>query len=305
MTTPRDGHLHRSAAHRDRPRLAGAMALTAGIFVAEIVAGLASGSLALLADAGHAFADISGMALSLTAVWIAARPGSIGRSFGLHRLEILAAALNAVLLLGIAIVVLLEAVRRFVSPPEIQPGLVAIVAAGALAVNLVSLRLLRPASGESLTMRGAYLEVMGDVLGAAAVLASGLVILATGWRQADAVASAAVAFLIVPRTVQLLRESVDVLLEATPRGVDLSEVERHILEAPGVLEVHDLHAWTITSGMNVVSAHVVLGPDGQPGEILDHLGECLADDFDIGHSTFQLETPEHVLWEARASRPGL
>jgi cobalt-zinc-cadmium efflux system protein len=137
-------------------------------------------------------------------------------------------------------------------------------------------------------------------MGAAAVLVAGLVIMATGWRPADALASLVVAALIVPRTVVLLRDSVDVLLEATPKGVDMADVERHVREAPGVIDVHDLHAWTITSGMNVVSAHVVLGEDAKPGDILDHLATCLSADFDINHSTFQLETPEHVLWEARA-----
>jgi cobalt-zinc-cadmium efflux system protein len=130
------------------------------------------------------------------------------------------------------------------------------------------------------------------------VLVAGLVIAATGWRQADAVASVVVAVLIVPRTLVLLRDSVDVLLEATPKGIDMTQVEWHIREAPGVTDVHDLHAWTITSGMNVVSAHVVLGEDAKPGDILDHLATCLSSDFDINHSTFQLETPEHVLWEA-------
>jgi len=185
-----------------------------------------------------------------------------------------------------------------VAPPDVQPGIVVVVAAGALLANLVALRILAPGQRESLTVRGAYLEIAGDFLGAAAVLVGGLVILVTGWRQADAVASLLVAVLIVPRTVSLLRESVDVLLEATPKGVDLIVVERHIREAPGVVDVHDLHAWTITSGMNVVSAHVVLGEDAQPGDVLDHLATCLSADFDINHSTFQLETPEHVLWEA-------
>jgi cobalt-zinc-cadmium efflux system protein len=173
----------------------------------------------------------------------------------------------------------------------------------ALIANLVSLRLLSVGRSDSLTVRGAYLEVACDLLGAAAVLVARVVILATGGRQADAVASVLIAVLIVPRTIALLRDSLDVLLEATPKGVDLTEVERHILEAPGVRGVHDLHAWTITSGMNVVSAHVVLGLDGVPGDVLDHLGECLSDDFDINHSTFQLETPEHVLWEARSAQP--
>jgi cobalt-zinc-cadmium efflux system protein len=167
----------------------------------------------------------------------------------------------------------------------------------------VSLRLLARGEHESLTVRGAYLEVLGDLVGSGAVLVAGLVILVTGWRQADAVASIAIAVLIVPRTVALLRESIDVLLEATPKGVDLDHVREHILDAPGVSDVHDLHAWTITSGMNVVSAHVVLGPDAKPGDVLDHLGTCLSDDFDINHSTFQLETPDHVVWEARTAQP--
>jgi cobalt-zinc-cadmium efflux system protein len=292
-----------SAAGRHTRALIGAIALGSGVLVVELVAGIASNSLALMADAGHMFADVSGLALSLGAIWLAARPRSAGRTFGLYRLEILAAAGNAVLLLGIAGFILFEAVRRLASPPDLEPRIVAVVAALALLTNLVSLRLLSSGRRESLTVRGAYLEVTGDLLGAGAVLVAGLVILATGWRQADAVASILVALLIVPRTLWLLRDSLDVLLEATPKEVDLSQVERHILEAPGVIAVHDLHAWTITSGMNVLSAHVVLADDGSPGDVLDHLGLCLADDFDINHSTFQLETAEHVAWEARAARP--
>ena len=294
-------HSH-SAAGRHAGNLAGALAIALAILVVEVVAGIAANSLALLADAGHVFADVSGMALSLVAIRLAARPPSEGRTFGLYRLEMLVAALNAVLLLGIAVVVLVEAVRRLAEPPDVQPGLVIVVALIALAGNVVALRLLGTGQRESLVMRGAYLEVAGDLLGAAAVLVAGLVILVTGWHAADAVASIVVAVLIVPRTVALLRDSVDVLLEATPKSVDLGEVERHIREAPGVLDVHDLHAWTITSGMHVVSAHVVLGPDGRPGDVLDHLGMCLADDFDVNHSTFQLETPEHVVWEANAEQ---
>ena len=292
-----------SAAGRHTRALIGAIALGSGVLVVELVAGIASNSLALMADAGHMFADVSGLALSLGAIWLAARPRSAARTFGLYRLEILAAAGNAVLLLGIAGFILFEAVRRLASPPDLEPRIVAVVAALALLTNLVSLRLLSSGRRESLIVRGAYLEVTGDLLGAGAVLVAGLVILATGWRQADAVASILVALLIVPRTLWLLRDSLDVLLEATPKEVDLSQVERHILEAPGVIAVHDLHAWTITSGMNVLSAHVVLADDGRPGDVLDHLGLCLADDFDINHSTFQLETAEHVAWEARAARP--
>ena len=275
------------------------------VLAAELVAGIASNSLALLADAGHVFADISGMAVSLVAIWLAARPRSDGRTFGLYRLEILAATANGLLLLAISVVILVEGVRRFVAPPVIEAPLVVVVAAFALAANVISLRLLTPGRRESLNVRGAYLEVLGDLLGAGAVLVAGIAIYLTGWRQADAVASIVIGLLIVPRTVSVLRESVDVLLEATPKGVDMAHVRQHILEAPGVSDVHDLHAWTITSGMNVMSAHVVLAADGQPGDVLDHLGQCLSDDFDIAHSTFQLETPEHVRWEAAAgSHPG-
>jgi len=277
-------HSHSAAGRHARP-LAAAIGVGVAVLVVELIAGIAANSLALIADAGHVFADISGMALSLIAIRLAARPPTDNRSFGLYRLEMLAAAVNAVLLLVIAIVVGVEAIRRFAAPPDVQPSVVIVVAALALG-----------------TMRGAYLEIAGDLMGALAVLVAGLVIFATGWRQADAIASVVVAVLIVPRTVRLLRDSVDVLLEATPKGVDLSDVERHIREAPGVTDVHDLHAWTITSGMNVVSAHVVLAEDAKPGDILDHLGTCLAADFDINHSTFQLETPEHVLWEARAEQ---
>jgi cobalt-zinc-cadmium efflux system protein len=294
-------HSH-SAAGRHAGRLGAAIAIGTAILVVELIAGIAGNSLALLADAGHMFADVSGMALSLGAIRLAARPPTDSRSFGWYRLEMIAAAGNAVLLLIIAVVVVIEALRRLAEPPEVQPSIVIGVALIALAANLVSLRLLSTGQRESLTMRGAYLEVAGDLVGAAAVLVSGIVIVLTGWHGADAIASLAVAVLIVPRTLVLLRESVDVLLEATPKGVDLAVVERHIREAPGVIDVHDLHAWTITSGINVVSAHVVLGEDAKPGDILDHLGTCLSADFDINHSTFQLETPEHVLWEARAAQ---
>jgi cobalt-zinc-cadmium efflux system protein len=292
-----------SAAGQHRAALAVALAISSAVLVVELVVGIASNSLALLADAGHMFADVAGIALSLGAIAIAARSRTAGRTFGLYRLEILAAALNAVVLLGIGVIVLIEAVQRLGAPPSVAGLPVVLVATAALVANGASLRVLGHGHKQSLNVRAAYLEVAGDLLGSAAVLAAGLIIAITGWLPADAVASIVIAVLIVPRTAALLRDSMDVLLEATPKGIDMAEVRRHILEAPGVTEVHDLHAWTITSGMNVVSAHVVLGPVGVPGDVLDHLGRCLSDDFDINHSTFQLETAEHVRWEAEASQP--
>jgi cobalt-zinc-cadmium efflux system protein len=278
------------------------MVVGALILAVELSAGIIGNSLALMADAGHVFADVAGMAVSLGAIWLANRPATGARSFGLYRLEILAAAINAVLLLGVSVFVIWEGVRRLSAPPQINSGLVIVVAVLALGANLVSASMLARGRTKSLLVRSAFLEVIGDLLGAAAVLIAGIVIALTGAAAADAVASIVIGLLILPRTWGLLRESIDVLLEATPKGVDLTEVRRHVLEAPGVEAVHDLHAWTITSGMNVVSAHVVLGPDAKPGDVLDHLGMCLADDFDIDHSTFQLETPEHVVWEGRVSQ---
>ena len=294
---------HGGSAGRHSRRLTAALSVSLTLLILEVVAGIASHSLALLADAGHLLADVVGMALSLGAIAIAARPRTTGRTFGLYRLEILVASVNAVVLLGIGAVVAIEAVRRFAEPPEVAGTPVALVAAIALIANAVSLRLLRTGRKASINVGAAYLEVFGDFLGSAAVLIAGAVIAMTGWLQADPVASIVIAILIVPRTLSLLRDSVDVLLEATPKGVDMAQVQRHILDAPGVTAVHDLHAWTITSGMNVVSAHVVLGPQGTPGDVLDYLGGCLSDDFDINHSTFQLETPEHVVWEAQTAQP--
>jgi len=185
--------------------------------------------------------------------------------------------------------VIFEAIRRLAAPPEIASTTMLIVAVVGLLGNAASLALLREGQRTSLNVRGAYLEVMGDFAGSAAVLVAALVIQATGWVQADAVASILIAILILPRTFRLLRDAVGVLLEATPKGVDLDIVRAHILDAVGVADVHDLHAWTITSGMNVVSAHVVLAPGAVAADVLDELCRCLSGDFDVEHSTFQLE----------------
>jgi cobalt-zinc-cadmium efflux system protein len=274
--------------------------LTLGVFALQLAGGLASGSLALIADAGHNFTDVAGVGLALLAIRVAARPATRGRTFGYLRLEILAAVVNAVFLFGIAAIVLIEAVRRWSDPPQVASGLMLAIALVGLVANAASLYLLRDAQHASLNMRGAYLEVMGDLAGSVAVLVAAIVIAATGWQQADPLASILIALLILPRTWALLRDAVDVLLEATPKGVDLDHIRRHILDVAGVADVHDLHAWTITSGMNVVSAHVVLGPGADPPAVLDELCSCLAGDFDIEHSTFQLETSDRRRLEERA-----
>jgi cobalt-zinc-cadmium efflux system protein len=292
------GH-HHSAAHADRRSLVIVLGISMTILVVELVGGIAANSLALLADAGHVFTDIAGVSLALGAIWIAARPASDRRTFGWYRVEILAAALNAILLFGVAGFVLFEAWQRWHAPPEVASGLMLAVALLGGAANLVSLWLLRAPGQRSLNLRGAYLEVLGDFLGSVAVVVAAVVIALTGWTQADALASLAIGLMILPRTWSLLREAVDVLLEATPKGLRLDELRAHLLGAAGVADIHDLHAWTITSGQPVVSAHVVLQPGADPARVLDELCRCLGDDFDVEHSTLQLESIDRRRLEER------
>jgi cobalt-zinc-cadmium efflux system protein len=287
-------HDHKlSSAAAQRGRLVAVFAITLAVLVVELVGAALSGSLALFADAGHVLADGAGIGLALLAIRFAARPATPQRTFGYYRLEILAAVVNAVLLFGVAGLVRFVAWGRVAEPPEVASGLMLAVAAVGLVANAVSLWLLRDGQQRSLNLRGAYLEVWGDLLGSVAVLAAAAVIAVTGFRAADPIASALIGVLILPRTWRLLREAVDVLLEAAPKEVDLDEVRRHLLETRGVTDVHDLHAWTITSGLPVLSVHVVLERDADAGRVLDGLGDCLAGHFDIEHSTFQLEQPEH------------
>ena len=292
------GHGHRTVTGAHRGRLAIVFAISTTNVVVLAVGGLMTGSLALLADAGHMLADASGVGLSLLAVLVAARPATLARTFGLQRVEIFAAVVNAVLLFGVSAYFLVESVRRLVDPPEVASTSMLVFALAAMAGNAVSIMLLYRGQSESLNLRGAFLEVLSDTLGAAAVVVASLVITFTGFLRADAIASGLIGAMILPRTWRLLREAVDILLEAAPKHVDLAEVRRHLLGAPGVRDVHDLHAWTITSGVPVLSAHVVVDEsvlaDGAGGRILDQLGECLGGHFDVDHCTFQLEPSGHA-----------
>ena len=274
-----------------------ALTITLVVLVVELVGAALSGSLALLADAGHMLTDAAAIGLALFAATLAARPATPQRTFGYQRAEILAATLNAVLLLGVAGFVLFEAARRWVDSAEVEAGPMLAFALVGLVANAASLAVLRGGQAESLNMRGAYLEVLGDLLGSLAVIAAAGVILVSGYTRADAVASVVIALLILPRTWLLLRDAVDVLLEATPRNVDLRDVREHIRRVDGVVDVHDLHAWTITSGMPVLSAHVVVSDEALAerggGRILDELCACLGDHFDVAHCTFQLEPVTH------------
>ena len=290
------GHSHGTASAGHRGRLAVALAMTSTVMVAEFVGGLLSGSLALVADAGHMATDAAGMAVALIAVTLAQRPPSADRTFGLQRLEILAAAANAIVLFLLAGYILLEAYRRLAEPAEIASGLMLAVAVVGLVVNAGSLLLLHRGQGESLNLRGAYLEVLGDLLGSVAVIVAAAVIALTGFTAADAIASVLVAVMILPRAWALLRDTTAILLEATPKGVDLDDVRAHVLSAPGVVDVHDMHAWTITSGLPVMSAHVVVEDalaEGDHAPVLDRLAECLSHHFDVEHCTFQIEPARH------------
>ena len=296
------GHSHGvTATGRHRQTLITVLAVTTLVAVGEVIGAVITGSLVLFADAAHMAADAAGLGLSLFAAFAAARPPTERRTFGYARAEILAAMANAVLLLAMAGFILYEAIQRLVSPEAVGSGLLIVFGVIALAANAVSLLLLRQGQAESLNLRGAFLEVASDTLGAAAVIVTGVIIATTGFTRADPIASLIVGLLILPRTWRLLRETVDVLLEASPRGMDLSEVRRHMTTLTGVRDVHELHAWTITSGLPVLSAHVVVDPeffdDGRCFSMLDRLQDCLRGHFDVEHSTFQLEPAGHASHE--------
>lgn len=306
------GHAHThtppagTAAAAYRGTLRVALGITLAVTVVEIVGGLVADSLALVADAAHMATDALGLGMSLLAIHFAGRPPSTNRTFGYARAEILAALANCLLLLGVGGYVLYEAVQRFLSPAGTAGGLMILFGAIGLVANMISLTLLMRGRQESLNVRGAFLEVAADALGSAAVIVSAAVILVTGWKAADPIASLIIGLMIVPRTVKLLRETLDVLLEAAPKDVDMAEVRAHILALDGVEDVHDLHAWTITSGLPVLSAHVVVGSEAMNAigheKLLHELQGCLGHHFDVEHCTFQLEPGGHAEHEARLCR---
>ncbi|MFI9202136.1 cation diffusion facilitator family transporter [Streptomyces sp. NPDC053048] len=290
-----------AAAYKGRLRIA--LGITLTVLVAEIVGAALTGSLALLADAGHMATDAVGVSMALVAIHFANRPPSSRRTYGYARAEILAALLNCLLLLGVGGFILFEAIDRLVNPTAVPGGMTVVFGAIGLVANLISLAVLMSGQKESLNVRGAFLEVLSDALGSLAVVVSALVIMLTGWTQADPVASLLIGLMIVPRTLKLFREALDVLLEAAPKDVDMDEVRAHIMALPGVEDLHDLHVWTITSGMPVLSAHVVVDPArldsaGQE-KMLHDLQGCLGEHFAVEHCTFQLEPSGHAEHEAR------
>jgi cobalt-zinc-cadmium efflux system protein len=290
----------------NRRLLAISLGITSVVMLVQVVGAILSGSLALLADAVHMFTDAAALVIALIASVVAARPANDRRTFGYQRAEVFGALANSVILIVLSVWIAIEAVLRLVdgSEHEIAGGLMLVVAVVGLIANAVAMWLLSAAQRSSVNVRGAYLEVMGDLIGSAAVIVAAIIVITTGWLQADAVASLLIAVMIVPRAIGLLREVASVLSEAAPKGMHVQQIRDHILSTPGVVDVHDVHVWQLTRGAPVFTAHVVVDDEamreGKAGDILTELQGCLADHFDVEHSTFQLEPADHPEHEAHA-----
>jgi len=267
------------------------LALVAAYLVAEVVGGLWTGSLALLADAGHMFSDVGALALSLFAIWLAQRPASVERTFGYHRVEILAALANGVALIVVVLLILREAVERLNAPREVLGAPMLAVAVGGLVVNLGGLWMLHGGRESSLNVRGAWLHVLSDTLGSIGVIAAAFLVWAFGWTRADPIASIGIALLVIYASWQLIRETAGVLMEAAPRHIDVEEVRRVLAETRGVVSIHDLHVWTITSGFVSLSCHVESSHQVPDHELLAGFQELLRERFGIEHVTIQIEPP--------------
>lgn len=279
-----------------------AIAIIGTFLLVEVIGAWISGSLALLADAGHMLSDLIALVVALVATVVAARPATDRQTFGYQRVEVFAALINGAALLVIAVIVSIEAISRLIEPGAVvRGGPMLWVAIAGLVANAVALLVLRGGADSTITMRSAYLEVFADLLGSVAAVVAAIVILTTGFAQADSIASLLIAVMIVPRALLLLRDVFRVLSESTPAGTDVAEIRRHILETNGVVDVHDVHVWAITSGAPVFTAHVVVEQrifaGGDTGQLLDELGGCLSEHFDVAHSTFQLEPAEHAAHE--------
>lgn len=301
------GHSH-SHAHPvsgiDRRRLVIVLVIITTVLVIEVLGAWFTGSLALLADAGHMLTDLVGLVVALIASVLAVRPATESQTFGYQRVEVFAALINALILLGVSVFVVLEAIHRLLNPEQLELVSLPMLLVGVIGLiaNVVALLLLRPSSRESINMRGAYLEVFGDALGSIAVIVAALVIWFTGFGAADAIASLVIAAMIIPRALSLLRDVYFVLSQATPREMDVTEIRKHLLESEGVVDVHDVHIWSMTATNPIFSAHIVVEDavfnEGRAGEVLDQLDECLNEHFAVSHSTFQLEPKSHAEHEA-------
>jgi cobalt-zinc-cadmium efflux system protein len=293
-------HAHGAAATAatDRRALTGALVLLVAFMAFEVGSAIYSNSLALLADAGHMLIDVGAIAGSLVALRLAARPETGSHTYGLKRAEILAAAFNGISLIVVAALVTFEAIVRLLNPSPVDGAILIVVASVGVAVNLLATVVMSRANRESLNVEGAYRHILTDLYGFIGTVIAGIVIVTSGFERADAIASLLVVVLMLKASVGLLRPALRILLEATPEDIDLEEVREHLLELPEVESVHDLHAWTLTSSLPILTAHVVVTDEclntGQAGRVLDHLQECLSGHFDVAHSTLQFETAGHI-----------
>jgi len=283
------GHTH-TPASRYKNRLALVFVFTTLYLIVEIIAGLLTNSLALLADAGHMLTDVAGLGLALFAIHFAERSATPARTYGFYRVEILAALANAVVLIGISLYILYEAWQRFIHPPEVESMGMLLVAVIGLVVNIAGVFILRAGAKESLNMKGAYFEVLSDMLTSVGVIIAAVIMLTTGWYYADPLLSAGIGLFILPRTWVLLQEAVGVLLEGTPADVNLTALLEAISQVAGVADVHDLHVWSLTSGMNAMSVHTTLTTGAPHDVVLAAVRECVKRDFKIAHTTVQVES---------------
>lgn len=265
------------------------LGLTTAYLVAEVIGGLLTNSLALLADAGHMLTDVGGLALALMAIKFAERPATPERTYGYYRVEILAALTNAVVLIGISVYILYEAYERFKNPPEVQTAGMLVIASIGLVINIAGVFILRAGSRTSLNMKGAYFEVLSDALTSVGVIIAGVIMLTTGWFYADPLISAGIGLFIFPRTWALLKDAVGVLLEGTPSDVNIATLRETLSKLEGVAEIHDLHVWSLTSGVNALSVHAVLASGAEHDDVLTRVHDCCTHEFKIAHVTAQTE----------------
>ncbi|MHB8683783.1 MAG: cation diffusion facilitator family transporter [Dehalococcoidia bacterium] len=281
----------RTGGRRYSGRLAAALAVNAVYLVVETVVGLLTGSLVLIADAGHMLTDVAGLSLALGAIWLAQRPANQRKTYGYYRAEVLAASVNALLLFAVSAYILYEAYGRFRNPPDVPSVPVVIVASVGLAVNLFGARILAAGAARDMNVHAAFLDMLADALGSVAAIAAGLIILTTGWRYADPLFAAALGLFILPRTWHLLKGAVDVLFEGTPSHIRVDDVQRAMLAVPDVRSVHDLHVWTVTSGFVALSGHVEVADGADRDAVLLATRAALHDAFAIDHVTIQVENP--------------
>jgi cobalt-zinc-cadmium efflux system protein len=294
------GHSHAAGGHghhhdlrnESKKGMMTVLGLTAAYMLIEVVTGIMTGSLAMLADAGHMLSDVGALLLGLLAVWFASKPATPGKTYGYYRSEILAGFFNALALVVLSLIILFEAYRRFSSPPEVHGIPVLIVAALGLVMQLVSLKMLKKSADAGINARAAYLEILGDSMASVGVIVSSLIIIFTKWYAADPLISGLIGLAILPRTWLLISECVNILMEGTPGRIDLSSLRKALTSVEGVLEVHDVHVWTITSGLDAMSGHILIDDRAPAEEVLTKVTKILNDDFDLHHTTIQVEQLE-------------